>query len=76
LHEINYSSYKYLGLAFVLLKFNLLVKTLQRFFQQLALNKQRLMKKCKKTKKRIPKEKELRTPAQRARINLDIGERH
>ncbi len=33
---------------------------------------QRLMKKCRKTKKWIPKEKRWRTPAERAKINVDV----
>ena len=36
---------------------------------------QRLMKWCKKTKKWIPKEKTWRTPAERAKIKLKLGER-
>lgn len=36
---------------------------------------QRLMKKCRKTKKWIPKEKTWRTPAERAKVKLELGER-
>jgi len=39
------------------------------------IDKQRLMKKCRKTKKWIPKEKMWRTPAERAKIRLELGER-
>ncbi|MEW5897352.1 MAG: hypothetical protein AB1668_06675 [Nanoarchaeota archaeon] len=39
------------------------------------IDKQRLMKKCRKTKKWIPKEKTWRTPAERAMIKLELGER-
>jgi transposase-like protein len=39
------------------------------------IDKQRLMKKCRKTKKWIPKEKTWRTPAQRAKIKLEWGEK-
>jgi len=39
------------------------------------IDKQRLMKKCKKTKKLVPKEKRWRTPAERAMIKLKIGEK-
>ena len=39
------------------------------------IDKQRLMKKCKKTKKWVPKEKRWRTPAERAEIKLELGER-
>src|SRR3990167_4690172 len=38
------------------------------------IDKQRLMKKCRKTKKWVPKEKTWRTPAERAKINLELGE--
>lgn len=40
------------------------------------IDKQRLMKKCRKTKKWVPKEKRWRTPAERAKIKLDLGERY
>ena len=40
------------------------------------LDKQRLMKRCEKTKKWVPKEKRWRTPAERARIKLEIGMRY
>jgi len=40
------------------------------------IDKQRLMRKCKKTKKWIPKEKTWRTPAERAEIKLDTGKRY
>jgi len=39
------------------------------------IDKQRLMKKCRKTKKWIPKEKTWRTPAERAKVKLELGER-
>ena len=39
------------------------------------IDKQRLMKKCRKTKKWVPKEKRWRTPAERAKIKLELGER-
>lgn len=39
------------------------------------IDKQRLMKRCEKTKKWVPKEKRWRTPAERAGIKLKIGER-
>ena len=39
------------------------------------IDKQRLMKKCRKTKKWIPKEKTWRTPAERAKIKVELGER-
>lgn len=39
------------------------------------IDKQRLMKRCRKTKKWIPKEKTWRTPAERAKIKLELGER-
>ena len=39
------------------------------------IDKQRLMKKCRKTRKWVPKEKRWRTPAERAKINLGLGER-
>lgn len=40
------------------------------------IDKQKLMKKCRKTKKWIPKEKRWRTPAERAKIKLKIGKRY
>ena len=40
------------------------------------IDKQRLMKKCKKTKRWIPKEKGWRTPAQRAGIKINLGENY
>ncbi len=40
------------------------------------IDKQRLMKRCRKTKKWIPKEKTWRTPAQRADISINLGERY
>lgn len=40
------------------------------------IDKQRLMKRCEKTKKWVPKEKRWRTPAQRAKINLQVGNRY
>ncbi len=39
------------------------------------IDKQRLMKKSRKTKKFVPTEKRWRTPAERAKIKLDLGER-
>ena len=39
------------------------------------IDQQRLMKRCGKTKKWVPKEKTWRTPAERAKIKLDFGER-
>ncbi len=39
------------------------------------IDKQRLMKRCRKTKKWVPKEKGWRTPAERVKIKLDLGER-
>jgi transposase-like protein len=39
------------------------------------IDKQRLMKKCRKTKKWVPKEKRWRTPAERGKIKLELGER-
>ncbi len=39
------------------------------------IDKQRLMKKCRKTKKWMQKEKRWRTPAERAKIKLELGER-
>jgi len=39
------------------------------------IDKQRLMKKCIKTGKWVPKEKRWRTPAERARIKLELGEK-
>jgi len=39
------------------------------------IDKQRLMKWCTKTKKLIPKEKRWRTPAERAKIKVEIGEK-
>ena len=39
------------------------------------IDKQRLMKKCRKTKRWLPKEKEWRTPAQRANIKLNLGDK-
>ena len=40
------------------------------------IDKQRLMKKCEKTKRWIPKEKRWRTPAQRAGIKINLGEKY
>lgn len=39
------------------------------------IDKQKLMKWCRKTKKWIPKEKRWRTPAERAKIKIDLGEK-
>lgn len=39
------------------------------------IDKQKLMKWCRKTKKWTPKEKRWRTPAERAKIKLELGER-
>ena len=39
------------------------------------IDKQRLMKKCRKTKKWMPKEKRWRTPAERAKIKMKVVER-
>ena len=39
------------------------------------IDKQRLMKLSKKTNKWVPKEKNWRTPAERAKIKLELGER-
>lgn len=39
------------------------------------IDKQRLMKRCRKTKKWMPKEKRWRTPAQRAKVKLNLGKR-
>lgn len=39
------------------------------------IDKQKLMKKDEKTKKWIPKEKKWRTPAERANIKVELGER-
>lgn len=40
------------------------------------IDKQRLMKKCRKTDKWIPKEKTWRTPAQRAGMKINFGEKY
>jgi len=39
------------------------------------IDKQRLMKRCRKTKKWIPKEKRWRTPAERAKVKVELGEK-
>ena len=37
------------------------------------IDKQRLMKRCRKTKKWVPKEKKWRTPAERSEIKVELG---
>ena len=39
------------------------------------IDKQRLMKRCRKTKKWVPKEKRWRTPAERAGIKSELGQK-